>query len=223
MLDRAAWIAACRPVGFLEASKPAAGWAPSTRRRVERGYGRYLGWLQLTGRLDQEAGPAARLTAANFEAFLAHLRPINAARSVITVVDSLVLFTRALGIDSDVELLRAMQRCLWHEVQDGRNKVQRLRHVAELFNLGLTLMQTADQADARLPHAVRFRDGLMIAFLSRRPLRVSNFVGLVIGEHLVQQGGVWWITLGAHETKNRATARDSFSDCARPLPRALPD
>ena len=64
---------------------------------------------------------------------------------------------------------------------------QRLRHAVELLELGAGLMAGAPYAD-RLPRqATRYRDGLAIAFLSLRPLRLANLLGL--GEELRQIDG----------------------------------
>ena len=35
-------------------------------------------------------------------------------------------------------------------------------------------------------------DGLMIACLAYRPLRLSNFIGLELGRHLHRRGTGWW-------------------------------
>lgn len=201
--DRVAWTKALRPATFLAPVSPAAAWAPATQRRVARSYGRFLGWLTLTGRLDAQAGPASRLTQAMFEDFVPHLLPINKPRSVISVLDGLVMFIRALGLANDTAWLRSVQQGLWPEVRDTRDKAQRLRHALALLELGATLMRGAPLAGTRLSHALRYRDGLIIALLAMRPLRTRNFLGLVIGQHLVQQDGRWWILIAASETKNK--------------------
>ena len=49
--------------------------------------------------------------------------------------------------------------------------------------------------------AVHYRDGLMIALMASRPLRRTNFVSIVLGVHLVQQSGGWWLQFPASEMK----------------------
>ena len=145
-----------------------------------------------------------------FEGFVQHLLPINAPRSVITILDGLVLFIQALGLANDTAWLRSAQQRLRSEVRDTRNKAQRLRHALALLELGVALMQGAPLAGTRLSHAVRYRDGLIIALLAMRPLRARNFLGLILGRHLVRQDGRWWILIAASETKNRRPVEVPF-------------
>lgn len=211
---RAAWEAARRPAGFLEARRPAAGWSPATWRRVERGCGGMLNWLTRTGRFGHEADPASWLTPGNIAAFVEDQLAINAARTVITKLDSLALLARALQLEGDYRFLLEQQRRLRHRVRDRRGKTQRLRPTDELVALGLDLMDAAPQAGRRLRHAVRYRDGLMIALLARRPLRAGNFRALTLGRHVVRRGEDWWLLTPAEETKNRRPIEE-------PLPAAL--
>ncbi len=37
--------------------------------------------------------------------------------------------------------------------------------------------------------AVHYRDALMITLMAYRPLRLKNFASIILGVHLVQQGG----------------------------------
>ena len=97
-----------------------------------------------------------------------------------------------------------------YEVRDTRDKAQRLRHALALLELGAALMRGAPLADTRLSHALRYRDGLIIALLAMRPLRARNFLGLILGRHLVRQDGRWWILIAASETKNRRPVEVPF-------------
>ena len=48
-----------------------------------------------------------------------------------------------------------------------------------------------------------YRDGLMIACLAYRPLRLANFISLELGHHLQRRGSGWWLEIPAAETKTR--------------------
>ena len=48
-----------------------------------------------------------------------------------------------------------------------------------------------------------YRDGLMIACLAYRPLRLANFIGLELGRQLQRRGTGWWLEIPAAETKTR--------------------
>jgi integrase/recombinase XerD len=48
-----------------------------------------------------------------------------------------------------------------------------------------------------------YRDGLMIALLASRPLRLRNLTGLTLDRTLVKRGDLWWIQIPAAETKTK--------------------
>jgi integrase/recombinase XerD len=48
-----------------------------------------------------------------------------------------------------------------------------------------------------------YRDGLLIATLASRQLRLRNLTGLILGQTLVQRGDGWWIQIPAAETKTK--------------------
>ena len=54
--DRATWSKACARGSILKGSGPAAKWSPPTRRAREKAYGRFLNYLDETGRLDAGVG-----------------------------------------------------------------------------------------------------------------------------------------------------------------------
>jgi hypothetical protein len=56
--DRAAWVAARTPAGFLEEDRPASHWSPARCRIAEQAYGQWLAHLGRHGLL--QASPAAR-------------------------------------------------------------------------------------------------------------------------------------------------------------------
>jgi len=65
--DRSAWQEACRPSCRLKPGGHASYLGEVSREDFARRYGAFLGFLQRTGKLDLEAGPAAKVTAANVE------------------------------------------------------------------------------------------------------------------------------------------------------------
>jgi hypothetical protein len=67
-----------------------------------------------------------------------------------------------------------------------------------------------------LRRAVLFRDGLMIAVLTYRPLRLKNFAGMRLGHHLMKVGGAWHILLSADETKTRVPHQAVFPSARTP-------
>src|SRR4051812_3494240 len=64
--------------------------------------------------------------------------------------------------------------------------------------------------------ARRYRDGLMIALLAARPLRLQNFVDLTLGRHLVRRGAGWWLEVPGPETKTGEPIDLPFPDDLAP-------
>jgi integrase/recombinase XerD len=117
---------------------------------------------------------------------------------------------------------------LRHNAAPGNRNAGRVRSSAELFALGLRLMAEVEAADTTAPaavvaatgtwapvpktklrradllRAVRYRDGLMIALLALRPLRLRNLVGLEIGRTLFAAAeNEHRIVIGASDTKTQ--------------------
>src|SRR5262249_54767448 len=105
---------------------------------------------------------------------------------------------------------------LGHRAEPTRNKRARLRHTPDLVDLGRRMMKSAEQVKSwsRRRRAVHYRDGLMIAIGAYRPLRLANFASIVLGVHLVQQRGRWWLQFSASEMKAKRPYEVAF-------PRAL--
>ena len=135
--------------------------------------------------------------------------------SVVIYLDGLV---RALGIlapEGDWAWLQGVAKRCRAEARTRKPKAARLRESRELFELGLQLMDDAGVASPLAwKQAVRFRDGLMIALLAARPLRLANFAGLQIDRHLVRAGGDFWLMLSPDETKTHVHIE-------LPIPRVL--
>ena len=97
---------------------------------------------------------------------------------------------------------RARLAALAQPVRDKRSRLQR---ADDLVRLGFQLMAQAEAGAGLRPRvqARLYRDGLMIACLAYRPLRLANFISLELGHHLQRRGSGWWLEIPAAETKTR--------------------
>ena len=84
--------------------------------------------------------------------------------------------------------------------EPAKPKRHRLVGIGVLLDLGLELM-TGAQNETPVRRLIAYRDGLLIALLSARPLRIRNLVGLALDRNLVRRGKAWWIEVRAAETK----------------------
>ena len=105
----------------------------------------------------------------------------------------------------DWRWLHKIQNALRSRAVSVRNKRARLRPASELVRLGKKLIWKAETAIEKPPltRAVWFRDGLIIALLAHRPLRLSNLAGVTLGRHLVGQNCGYCLLFTAEEVKNR--------------------
>ena len=65
----------------------------------------------------------------------------------------------------------------------------------------MRLMDEAPAAKTKKLAAIQFRDGLMIALLAARPLRLANFADTALGRTLVRREPTYWLVFSEQETK----------------------
>ncbi len=75
-------------------------------------------------------------------------------------------------------------------------------------------MEAAEERPNPIKVAAMFRDGLMIALLAARPVRLSNLASIDINRHLERLGEDYWLVFPSEEVKNRRHLEF-------PLPRSL--
>lgn len=69
-----------------------------------------------------------------------------------------------------------------------KSKVSRIVPPQDLFQLGMDLCKRASKLKIGTPAAVDYRNGLLIALLALRPLRISNLIELELGEVIIDCG-----------------------------------
>lgn len=215
-VDRAAFEAARRQGDILEPSGLASHWRPTTVDSMTYGYGGWLAWLAQTGQLDRVNDPASRCTPDRLRDFLQWLR--NKGLRPATIATRVRCLARMLAVmcpDAELDFLRATLRRI--EVRRSSLKVPRMRSAEELLALGFDLMADADQSVVRLKDRARtYRDGLLISFLSLRPLRRRNVAGLILCQHLQLTPTGWRILIPGDEMKNGYPLDEPFPDVLVP-------
>jgi integrase len=167
-------------------------------------WGRSCFFLREMGWLDDNLAPDQLLTPERLRAYLAHLEEHNRPATVLHRMIGLERALAVLAPHSNRSLLRLIIANLEADYEPA-SKRERLQEVAALVELGFDLMKRAVEADGavRRRRAAAFRDGLQIALLAMRPLRLKNFAGIRIGRHLVRAGAGWKLEFSADEMKNR--------------------
>lgn len=212
--DRAMWDQVFAEGDILGDRGSGSDWAASTKESAFYSYAKWLTWLSMNGYLEPTSSPFARITPSNVGAYIGDLQTAAASLTVMHHVLNVLRLAQAYDRSVDWRWLRRIVNRLKARATPVREKEPRLRSSQELFEFGLRLMDTASEpvlrytSDAPL---IQYRDGLMIALLAARPVRLRNLGAIIIGEHLQRMGSEYWLRFAATETKS-----------SRPLEHPLP-
>jgi integrase/recombinase XerD len=205
LLDQAAWAEAVRPRRLLgDCFSHAAAWGPATRQMNSKGYGRWIDWLGRTGQLDPEQDPAARATREVAEDYMEALQDAGLADfTVVAALQQLGDTLSAMCPGADLSWISLGSARLRSKAVSCKDLDARMQPVEDILALGVAMMDAADNDRFRTDteRAVLYRDGLLIAFLILRPLRIGNLAMIRIGRHLHLRGDEWWVEFTADEMK----------------------
>jgi integrase/recombinase XerD len=172
---------------------------------VARGYGGFLAWLQSVGALDPDAGPTGRATRERLRQYVEALQARGLAnRSLGNAVQALANALQAMAPDGDWSYIQRASSRLHARAVAVVDINAKMRPREEIYQFGLDLMAAADHDRFRngWERAVLYRDGLLLALLVLRPLRVSNAAQIRIGRQLHRRGEAWWLSFDATEMKS---------------------
>ena len=203
--DRRLWEWLTRTGNLLEDAGLGANWAAETRRVTARDYGFWLSFaLAIDGVVHQP--PTERVTRDSVIAYCQRMEGL-AARTKASRIARLHVVMRGAEPAQDWRWLADLRRALERAARRQgpvRRKQGRILPSGELFEVGFRLMREAHlDADRPLRGRARdVRDGLMIALLAARPLRIKNFAGLRLGLHLRTTTSGYLIDIPANECKS---------------------
>jgi integrase len=181
-----------------------------TCAKKRQSYSTWLTFIRLRFPELVAAEAVDRVTPATVGAWLTQLGQLVSPYTRLLRAVDLMTIVNAFAPEADWTWLRRAISRIQHGVAPTARKAGRIRSSAVIVGLGMRLMSAAEitEPDARsgqLPwHAAGYRDGLIIAFLALRPLRLRNLIGLELGRTLLQVGtDDHRIVYGADETKTR--------------------
>jgi hypothetical protein len=191
--DQNLWLAAITPSNpFVGLGGSRAAQRAISNRNIERGYGRWLTFLARRGMLDESRGPSDRITPDLARAYVEELDSLgNKRNTILARLEELTEMAKVVGPLRDWGFLRRMSARVRARPDAISNKQARLVGADQLFGLGLELMESAVRQAKPVKSAVLFRDGLIIALLALRPLRLHNLAGLTLGRDLLNIGENW--------------------------------
>lgn len=204
LADRLGWQRAIGRGEFFDTASPAAGWAPETYRVTEQSYGTWLSWLRWNGRLDPDRSGVALATPGRVRRYGAELRGQLSPSTVCRHFFGLHTMAAILRPTEDWAWLKRICLRMRSQLDPTTFRQGPTIPSAELLRLGVRLMVENDHRTSHRPvfQTIRFRDGLMIALLAARPVRLRNFASLRIGQNLIRTGGRWHYVFNAAETKS---------------------
>jgi integrase/recombinase XerD len=214
--DRRQWQSALQAGDLLEQGGCRAERSPFSNRAMEKGYGRWLAWLDSRGLLDAQIAPGDRITADRVSAYVGALETENASGTVIARIIELKVTAAIMDPERDWSWIYRFASSMRARHKPARPKRHRLVHIERLVNLGLDLMENANSETTTLRAFRTYRDGLMIGLLASRQLRLRNFASLILDRTLVQRGDGWWIQIPAVETKTKDPIEEPWPEMLVP-------
>lgn len=206
-LDRQLWQTATKQGDFLEADGKAAHWSDATLLQVQKGYGKWLFHLTAEGALPTQEleTPIDRAIENQLRSYLERLKAQSLASQ--TIASRIVDLTEAIRVmqpEADITILRELSATMQQRATPSRKKHARIKPPQEIWQACLKYMEQSmmDQPAPNINQASRYRDVLSLGLLAQRPLRRRNMSGLILGEHLTLDNGIWHCHIPGDETKD---------------------
>lgn len=200
--DRVAFCAKLQPGSILDAGSGSLAHlrAPSIKQ-LKYGYGCWLGYLLSHNIFDVNRSGIEFLSPELFREYVALLRSILASKTVVGYIDQFGRLARLLHPQSDWQLLQTTARQLQRNLRPFRDIRTRCRPSIELYHLDNKLIEKSEGRPNPMSSAREFRNGLIIAFLAARPLRIRNLSMIAVNRHLQLRGEKYWLHFDRGETK----------------------
>jgi len=205
--DRQLWEAALLPGAFLGRRGRAAHWAVETKNQTRKGYAKWLLFLKHRQELDDVLSPATRLTKDRLTGYVGWMR--NEDLSSVTIASRLRDLVEALRVmepQADLGLAVALSHSLKRQAAPRRQKHNRIVNSGEALEKILARLENMERHSYQSPivRAGVFRDLVILAFLTARPIRRKNLASLRLGHHLTRQAdGIYACRIPASEMKER--------------------
>ncbi len=203
--DQKAWALATTEAHPFDEGGNASHWAERTKQTNIQHYGRWLGWLQFTNRLDTAYTPADRVTEAQIRDYHIHLVSLGVApRTLLSMLVGLKVTIKAMAPNNSWLWLQNICNRIQRNAPYRTNKRDRLLPTRRIVEASLERMDTIRlDPTLNITGAIAYRDALMLALLAARPLRIKNFTALDLNHHVQRLEQGWRITIPPKEVKNR--------------------
>jgi integrase len=206
--DRQRWQNAFATAGFLCPAGKAAHWRPATALQVLKGHALWLGFLAAQSLLDPGAEPWERITERHLRDYIEDLRRRDLASTTIAsrITDLREAIRIMLPNSADSSVLVLLSRTISHLRQietPRRNKGARVIHPLRIFDAAVGFLDDIETLPCPndLIRSTWYRDTLLLAWLTMRPIRLRNIAAIQFGKHLTKSGDLYSCRFAAEETK----------------------
>jgi len=205
--DQHLWQAATHKGDFLDPDGKAAHWSDATRIQVEKGYGKWIFHLEAEGVLpgNGDVDPMERVDEDQLRAYLARLKQQGlASQSIASRITDLAEAIRVMQPEADTSILKQLAITMQQRAAPSRKKHARIKPPQEIWQACIAYMEQSmtDETAPNINQASRYRDALALGLLAQRPLRRRNISGLILGQHLTLERGIWYCNIPDNETKD---------------------
>ena len=213
------WKAAFQKSSLFEKPGLASHWRKHTIRKNQTGFGIALHFQMTRGTTSQEEflnlKPEELFTPDTVLHYYEELTKINSLSSIRNrlqeLYDVLLVITPYLPKSHWAWLKNAWMN-IRKVAKSVRIKLPRIKEAKRIEALGLRLMKEAEQSERRnyrkktgltkLQAAQKYRDGLAIALLIRRPFRIKNFYSLELNKNIFYENSIVSFSFEGIEMKN---------------------
>ena len=205
--DQHLWHAATHEGDFLDPDGKAAHWSDATRIQVEKGYGKWIFHLEAEGVLPDRDNedPTERVDEDQIRAYLERLEQQGlASQTIASRITDLAEAIRVMQPEADTSILKQLAITMQQRAAPSRRKHARIKPPQEIWQACIAYMKQSMKSEPapNINQASRYRDALALGLLAQRPLRRRNISGLILGQHLTLERGIWYCDIPGDETKD---------------------
>jgi integrase len=208
--DREAFRTAYEPGDvFDETAGPGAHLSEGTRKMIQVGYRRWLGFLNTIYPADFSLLPVERIKPERVRNFIAQLSTESKPITVALVVHLLHAAAKLIDPTTDWAWMKAIKSRLGYRAW-AEDRFDRLVPPVQTLNFGIELMDTALRllTSNKKQREIQYRDGLLLALLSLWPIRRRSVATLTVSRHLeLDDAGV---NILLHQSNTKAKRPESF-------------
>jgi len=208
--DQELWAVGCFHDPFEEECGHGTKLREDSRKKVIKGYGAWLSFLQAQGWLDGAQHPAERVTRERLLAYFNAMRARgNRKFSILGRFSELRIAMKVMAPEHDTRFILRPNGVTIRKLLSPHTRPMVVPDAGVLYEWGIGLMDNAQLGAARRYGLAAFRDGLLIALLAARGRRLRSMALVRVGQELTWRGDRYRLEFQPEQVK---TAKyDAFS------------